>query len=282
MILVGIELQPDAVPLVATGEVDGWLPSQFAMDEDAGGRLRVATTSGGNFSPVARNSNGVYVLAQDGTDLKTVGSVTGIADGEHLTSARFVGDSAYLVTFRQVDPLFSVDLADPEHPKVAGELKVPGFSSYLHPAADGLLLGLGRDADEAGRITGLQLSLFDVSRPSRPVRVDAEAIDLGGAYSNSAAEYDHHAFAYFPESQVVAVPVDAYNFEGAGSHRVVVFKVSKGQGLVPLGEVSLDENASRTFRIGGVLYVVSQNTVKAVTVDDPTVQVGLLDLRDKS
>ena len=274
------ELAPDAVPLVAAGEVDGHVLNQFSLDEDAEGRLRVATTSTDFSNPMAvESSSGVYVLAQEGAELKGVGSVTGLGRTEQIRSVRFVDDRAYVVTFRQVDPLFTIDLSNPVRPRVAGELKVPGFSAYLHPAGDGLLIGLGRDADESGRVRGLQLSLFDVSNPAKPVRLAAQAIDVGGQWAGSAAEFDHHAFSYFPEQQVVAVPVDATADDGTPIHRLVVFKVSRETGIALLGEVSLADLVWRSLRIGGALYAVSPEALKAVGLETPSTVLGELSLR---
>jgi uncharacterized secreted protein with C-terminal beta-propeller domain len=273
-------LLADAVPLAASGEVEGTVLSQYSMDQDAAGRLRVATTSRA-FTPGVESTSGVYVLEQSGTDLRVIGSVTGLGRTEQIRSVRFVGDAAYVVTFRQIDPLFVIDLSDRTKPKLGGELTMPGFSTYLHPAGTGLLLGLGRDADDLGRVRGLQLALFDVSNPAKPKRLDVESIDLGGAWSGSTAEYDPHAFSYFPEQGVVAVPVDLVSDTGGTGHRLVTFRVT-GEGLVPQGETTLDEMIVRSLRIGGVLYAVGNDTIKAVSLDDPSTQVGLLDLREKA
>ena len=141
-----------------------------------------------------------------------------------------------------------------------------------------MLIGLGRDADETGRVQGLQLSLFDVSNPQRPQRLAVEPIDLGGTYAGSRAEWDHRAFSYFPEQGVVAVPVEAYGQNGAPLHRLVMFKVTP-RGFEPLGEVSLDGFAARSLRIGPVLYAVSSESVKAVPLEEPTTTLGTLSLR---
>jgi uncharacterized secreted protein with C-terminal beta-propeller domain len=271
-------LQPDAVTLAAFGEVVGSVLNQYSMDQDAAGRLRIATTSNA-WAAGSETTSGVFVLAQSGTDLKVVGSITGLGRTEQIRSVRFVGDTAYVVTFLQVDPLFVIDLSDPAHPTLGGELTMPGYSSYLHPAGRGLLLGLGRDADELGRVRGLQLALFDVSNPAQPRRLDVEPINLAGGYANSTAEYDPHAFSYFPEHGIVVVPVDTYTTTGTVRHRLAAFKVTD-QGLTPLSEATLGETIVRTFRIGGVLYAVGNDAVKAVKLDDPATQVGLLDLRE--
>lgn len=177
---------------LASGEVTGFLLNQFAMDE-YGGDLRVASTTSPNgwwFSDESQSL--VTVLSQDGAKLQEVGRVDGLGLTEQIFAVRFLGETGYVVTFRQTDPLYVIDLSDASNPTVAGELKIPGYSAYLHPLGDGKLLGLGQDADDNGRVLGTQLSLFDVSNPSDPIRIDT--VTLEGGWSQ--AEGDHHAFTY--------------------------------------------------------------------------------------
>jgi hypothetical protein len=134
----------------------------------------------------------VTVLERDGDVLRRTGSVGGLGKGEQIRSVRFIGDLGYVVTFRQTDPLYTIDLSDPAKPEVAGELKILGYSAYLHPAGPGRLLGVGQDAGEDGRVTGMQLSLFDVSDPANPKRLDA--VSVGDAWTD--VEGDHHAFTF--------------------------------------------------------------------------------------
>ena len=135
-----------------------------------------------------------------------MGKVEGLAAGETIFAARFFGETAFLVTFRRVDPLFAIDLRDPAAPTVAGELKIPGFSHYLHPVQDGFLIGLGRDADEAtGQPGQPQLSLFNVDNLAQPELVDQFLIELGG-WGFSDAFFDHHAIGYFPSYKILVLP----------------------------------------------------------------------------
>ncbi len=131
---------------------------------------------------------------------------------------RFIGDAGYVVTFRQTDPLYTLDLSDPEHPRVRGQLKIPGYSAYLHPVGDDLLLGVGQEATAAGRLRGLQLSLFDVSDLAAPVRL--QQARLADRWSHSAAEWDHHAFLWWPATELrhaaEALAVDGHH-GGAGT-----------------------------------------------------------------
>jgi uncharacterized secreted protein with C-terminal beta-propeller domain len=125
---------------------------------------------------------------------------------------RFAGDVGYVVTFRQIDPLYTLDLANAERPRVLGELKLAGYSAYLHPIGDDLLLGVGQDASDQGRPLGTQLSLFDVSDLRKPARLAAGSVGPGW----SEAESDHHAFLYWPRTGLVVIPFD----QGAAAFRV--------------------------------------------------------------
>ncbi|MEJ2579029.1 MAG: beta-propeller domain-containing protein, partial [Kineosporiaceae bacterium] len=174
---------------LASGSVPGTLLNQFAMDAD-GDDLRVASTTDPSGRPVRPGqpeedgtagdtptaspdpgSGRITVLRQRGAVLTQVGTLSGLGAGERVRAVRFAGDLGYIVTFRQTDPLFTVDLSDPEHPRELGELELLGYSAYLHPLGAGRLLGVGQDADSGGRTTGLQLSLFDVGDPAAPRRV---------------------------------------------------------------------------------------------------------------
>jgi hypothetical protein len=271
-------LGADAVPLVATGQVSGAVLNQFSMDEE-GATFRIATTgwSGdGGTGPVVQSSN-VHVLEQVGDDLETIGGITGIARGERMRSARFAGDRAYVVTFLQVDPLFTVDLADPRNPRLAGELKIPGFSSYLHPVAGDLLVGLGRDVDESGlNDRGLQLSLFDVSDLSGPRRV--ATYKLSEASGHSEAELDHHAFAYFPDQRILVLPVTRRRDPDATVHKLVVLRVN-ADAFERLGEVITPDAVRRNLRIGDVLYAVAPGSVQARDLYQPETLLGEVDTR---
>jgi uncharacterized secreted protein with C-terminal beta-propeller domain len=120
-------------------------------------------------------------------------------------------DVAYVVTFRQTDPLYTIDLSVPERPKVAGELKILGYSAYLHPIGNGLVMGIGQDATDTGQIKGTQVSVFDVSDLSEPRRVDQFTLSEG---SSSQVEYDHHAFLYWGETGLAMVPVQQWSWDG--------------------------------------------------------------------
>ena len=149
------------------------------------------------------------MLNRDGEQLVAVGSIGGLGQGEQIYAVRYVGALAYVVTFRQTDPLFAVDLTDPANPVLAGELHINGYSSYLHPVGDGLLLGIGQEADDSGRVLGLQVALFDVSDPANPTRL--QQLVLGQGSSN--AEYDPHAFLWWEKTGTAVLPVQTYGME---------------------------------------------------------------------
>ena len=261
----------------ASGAVDGWLLSQFSMDEREG-KLRVATTDfsgwgggamegdvatsdGGTSSGSAESggstgsepaprpatpkdeptdpANNVFVLEQADADLNVIGALRGIAPTEQLYAVRFLGETGYVVTFRQTDPLFVVDLSDPTAPSIAGELHVPGYSSYLHPIAGGYLLAVGMDGTEDGTVTGFAVSLFDVRDPANPTRVDQLTIESDD-WSWSEALWDHHAFTYY--NGVLSVPIYTYDYDDAtgawdGFSGLLVVDVDTSAGLSEIGRV---------------------------------------------
>jgi Beta propeller domain len=207
-------LQGSAPPrFLASGTVPGYLVDQYALSE-WNGYLRVATTTGlswaiadGTPSRAAASapaSSGVYVLSTSGSMMEVVGKLTGLGSSERIYSVRYEGPVGYVVTFRQTDPLYTVDLSDPAHPRLVGQLALTGYSAYLHPASATELIGIGQAADSVGHIEGLQVSLFDVSNPAAPSRLATYA--LAGA--RSAAEFDPHAFLYWPASGLIVVPLD--------------------------------------------------------------------------
>lgn len=177
---------------VASGEVAGFLLNQFAMDEYAGDLRVASTTSPGDWWLSDESESRVTVLRPSADRLNTIGMVDGLGLTERIFAVRFMGDVGYVVTFRQTDPLYVVDLSTPTAPAVVGELKIPGYSAYLHPVGDGRLLGVGQDADETGRVLGTQISLFDVSNPASPQRIDQITMESGW----SQAEGNHLAFTY--------------------------------------------------------------------------------------
>jgi uncharacterized secreted protein with C-terminal beta-propeller domain len=215
----------------ATGRVRGHILNQFSMSEHDD-HLRVATTDQAWGAGRDRSGNHLYVLAERGQRLVTVGAIEDLAPGERIYSARMMGDKGYMVTFKQTDPLFTLDLSNPRRPRVAGELKINGFSSYIHPLDDDHLLTVGQDATDEGRIQGAHVQVFDVSDPARPRRSAHRRIEVEGGWSASPAQWDHHAFTYDPRTRVLALPMMSSSFRG-----LAVLEVSKDS-FVELGRIS--------------------------------------------
>jgi uncharacterized secreted protein with C-terminal beta-propeller domain len=246
---------------LGSGSVPGRLLSQYSLSDYAGS-LRLATTS----SEGGKQSSSVYVLNAD--TLKTTGSLSGLGAGEQIYAVRFLGTVAYVVTFRQTDPLYVIDLRNPAAPKLAGTLQLTGYSDYLHDAGNGLLIGVGQEASSAGRVAGLQVSLFDVNDPAAPTRTGH--VVLSDAPGESTL--DPHAFLYWQPTGLIVVPIQSWASDQSG--KVLVLKAS-GTSLTSVGELAnpLSGGASddgqgiqRSLIVDGELWTVSGSGVQ---VSDP-------------
>ncbi len=261
------------VAFADSGTVNGTVLNQFSLDEYKG-YLRIVT-SVNSYTYTSDNakydgratdvtissvsggqSNSVFVLNRD---LEVVGKIEGLADDERVYSVRFDGDTGYFVTFRQTDPLFTVDFFDPENPKILSALKIPGFSNYLHAFDDGLLFGLGMDADEKGSVGFLKLSMFDVSDPANVSEAHKLVIDK--VYYSSAS-YNHKAILINSEKNLIAFPTEnaymIYSYDrenGFELQKSITFSKDGGNG---------DKNAEyywyysemRGLYIGDYMYIV--------------------------
>lgn len=259
----------------ASGRVHGTPLNAFSLSEHAA-HLRIATTE----RPLdgGETVNHLFVLGQttdaDGdATLAITGQITDLAPTEQIYAARFAGERGFLVTFRQVDPLFTLDLSDPTRPAVVGELKVPGFSTYLHPLGADHLIGLGQAADEDGRVTGMQLSLFDVTDFAHPAL--AHALPLGDGWSD--ALYDHHAFTYWAPESLLMVPLNTWGGDSdAVRNGLEMFAVDIDTGFAERGFIDhgdlADGHASieRSVVIGDAVYTVSATGMKANAMADLT------------
>lgn len=233
---------------VASGNVPGWLLNQYSMSE-FDDILRVATTD------QKANASSVYTLRREGGTLRQIGEVGGLGKGERIYAVRFVGKIGYVVTFRQTDPLYTVDLSNPRAPRVVGELKIPGYSAYLHPVNETRLIGVGQDATERGRVQGTQLSLFDVGDLSAPKRIAQHKIARG----HSEAEHDPHAFLYWPAARLLVIPVNT---------SALLVEVGD-ESLRELGTIShgRGDQIRRSLVIGDTLWTISHNAAMASTLD---------------
>ena len=301
-----ISISDGTIEYKSKGEVPGHVLNQFSMDEYQG-HFRIATTTGW------MGQNNVYVL--DG-NLDIAGRLEGLAPGERIYSARFIGSRAYLVTFKKVDPLFVIDLEDPNNPKVLGELKIPGYSDYLHPYDETHLIGVGKDAVDMGSFAwyrGVKIALFDVSDPENPREISKYMI--GDRGTDSYALQDHKAFLFSRSKNLLVIPVllaeideerypggvppDAYGeyvWQGA-----YVFNVSLDDGFVLKGRIthfdngyvsawddyyfdrawngyhSYDYSVKRSLYIDNVLYTISGKLVKINDLEDLS-EIGEIEL----
>lgn len=270
---------------VASGEIRGWLLSQWAMSEHAGD-LRVASTDQLGWDS-ATSENFVSVLRQEGDDLVQIGQVGGLGKTEQIHGVRFMGDVGYVVTFRQTDPLYTIDLKDPTNPVAAGELKIPGYSAYLHPIGEGLLLGVGRDGTEEGQLLGMQLSLFDVSDIKNPQQIQKASI--GDDWGWSEALFDHKAFLWWGKSKLAMLPVEwssvgENEWEWEYHYGAYGFTVDAEEGIQVVGEIKHPEPQAecdwetyycgytpamrRSFVIGDLVYTLSDVGLKSSKLAD--------------
>ena len=236
----------------ASGKVDGYINDSFSIDE-YDGYLRVVTTDD--------ETNGLYILD---SKMKEVGSITGLAEGEQVYSARLLGDTGYFVTYEQTDPLFSVDLSDPKNPKIIGKLKIPGFSEYLHFYGENLLLGIGMDVDEDGFTTnGVKLSMFDISDSSDVKEI--QKYTLENVYS-AAVMYDYKAVLIDPEKNVIGFAADGNNGEN-----YYVFSYNDTNGFECLMNETVNGNGYQSalgVYVYNTLYVVKGNIIEAYDMAD--------------
>ncbi len=238
-----LRLRNADLSLGGIGEVPGSLLNQFSLDEYKG-NLRVATTiSGSNFG-TSESVNDVYILSNS---LSILGQITDLGISERIYSARFVEDKGYVVTFKQTDPFYVLDLADPRNPKRTGELKIPGFSSYLHPITKDKILGVGREN------ANVKLSLFDVADPANPQEVSKYSLS---EYWSQIAD-THHAFLLDDKHQVFFLPAGASGY---------IFSYQGDE--LKLERVVSDISAQRAVYIDDYMYIIGDT--KIVVLDEST------------
>ncbi|MBN2422251.1 beta-propeller domain-containing protein [Candidatus Woesearchaeota archaeon] len=204
-----INVDKDKIKPEANGKVPGHIINQFSMDENDN-IFRIATTLNPRWSRFEKqrteSTNNVYTLNMD---LEILDELEGLAENEQIYSTRFIGERLYMVTFKQIDPFFVIDLSDPENIEELGKLKIPGFSRYLHPYDKDTIIGIGQDATESGRTQGLKISLFDVSDVENPKEIAKYVSD--SRYTQSTAMYEHKAFLFSKEKNLLVIP--AYNYD---------------------------------------------------------------------
>jgi hypothetical protein len=268
---------PSAPQYLGSGQVPGTLIGSYAMSE-YGGYLRVATSVGeptpapadGGPIPAQLSDNVVSVLQPENGALVTVGALHGLGRGEKIYAVLFQGDLGYVVTFNQLDPLYVVDLSNPAQPVLAGQVSLAGYSSFLQPLGNGLLAGVGQSVDSQLQDQDLQLEVFDVADPAQPELVSRQAL---GAGDNSAAEYDPHALLWWPQSDLLVLPVDNYSGDGPSS-AAQVWSVSSSGSLSLVGAISQPQPSGtsgdygypeiqRAAVVGDDIYTISEQGIMA-------------------
>ncbi|MFA7708957.1 MAG: beta-propeller domain-containing protein, partial [archaeon] len=251
---------------ITTGEVQGNLLNQFSMDEDADGYLRLAVTK---TDKEYKNVNAIVILD---IQLQEYSKLDDLAKDERIYSVRFMGDKVFLVTFKQIDPFFVIDLSDKRNPEVLGYLKIPGYSSYLHPISDTLILGIGQDTKVSqwgGTVnSGVKVTLFDVSDYSDPEEVATYKITSENSYT--PVQNDHKAFMYMESEKLIVLPVtENFNTRGPETN-FYVLKVTDSD-IVKTEIISHSGqsygNILRSLYIGKEIYTISDNQIKTYNVD---------------
>lgn len=274
-------------------EIDGNILNQFSIDE-YNGYLRVAVTKYGDDFINSDMSNILYIF--DG-NLKLTSKISDIANGERIYSVRFMGDRAYMVTFKQTDPLFSLDLSDPKKPKITGKLEMPGFSTYLQPYDENHIIGFGKnstDVSENGLILarpgGMKFAMFDVTDMSNPKQmynvnldnvmmqqsfqggnsVSTSTYDVKGSISESDVLYNHKALLFDKDKGIMAFPIVTSNDQGQKCF-MYVYKIDLKNGFKLVYKGESDENGSTTCRamyIGDTLYTIFDSKIVAVDLNN--------------
>jgi hypothetical protein len=278
----------------ASGRIDGYLINQFAMDEHDE-LLRVVTTDFAWWSD-EEPKNSLFILQQNGEKLEQRSSLGGLGKpGERIFAARFTQDRGFLVTFQQIDPLYTLDLSDPDNPAVAGELEVPGVSTYLHPIDAGKIIAVGRNG------SSVELSLFDTSDLYHPRLLHRVSI---GNESYSEAEYNHKAFTWFADENLLALPftrwtgsIDGPYYEYDLFNGLQVYRLDQLNGFEQVGEVDhssfyqgeaeqrwyFPEPIRRSFFVAdseqnSFLYSISSRGIKVNDVEDLVTDLAALPL----
>ena len=296
-----IGIRNGAITYLARGEVPGTLHNQFSMDEYKE-NLRIATTSSVYTPRFGQYTyNNVFVLDKD---MATIGELTHIAEQETIYATRFIGDRLYMVTFKRIDPFFVIDLSKPRDPKVLGELKIPGYSDYLHPYDATHIIGIGKETatnDWGGvSVSGVKLALFDVSDVTNPKLLDK--VQIGDAGSDSAALQDHHAFLFDKGKNLLVIPIRAVTADPAGNREysayrpqiwygAYVFGLTPQTGFTLRGTVqhgagdygyyyygSSASEVRRSLYIGDVLYTMSSKQIMANSLGDINTTIATIPL----
>ena len=279
--IIRFAIEDGKMRVAAQGTVWGTTLNQFSADE-SNGTFRIATTYSRQFDNMNRSvagsnsASGIYVLDMN---LKVIGKIEGLGKTESIYSVRFMDKTAYVVTFRQTDPLYVVSLANPNKPVLKGELKIPGFSNYLHPLTETLMIGVGQQADENGRVTGFKLSLFDVSNPEKPIEKFHKIIQ--GETVSSMVSDTHKAFLLDdrdPDHPLVGLPLARYDYDYAeGNYSgYIMYRIDPDKGFSQAFWTDWGEQypgnygyrVSRGLYIGDYLYLIGENRMASYHYGD--------------
>lgn len=287
--LHAFRLGDDSVTPVGSARIHGAPINQFAMDEHEG-VLRVATWDGAGawWGATGNISSSIFTLSIEENALSPLGEIRDIAPGEQLFAARFLDEMAYLVTFEMIDPLFTIDLSDPANPAIVGELKIPGFSTYLHPLANDHLLAVGIGGDDNGATWNTVVSLFDVSNAADPLMISQYdlAHDNSG-WNWSEALYEHKAFQFRDDLGLLSVPLAASRVTNGTWEWVSSLELVRQDGDTLSHYGSIDHSSyfastdygyspdiRRSFFIGDFIYAISSKAVTVHPVENPSVVVA--------
>lgn len=274
------------IQFVGSNRLKGHILNQFSMDE-YDGYFRAVTTKGNRWDENEVSENNLFILDEG---MKLVGSLTGLAKDERIYSARFMGDKAYMVTFKETDPLFVIDVAVPAAPKVLGELKIPGFSNYLHPLDENHLIGFGYetrvDTQSGGKeplvmTEGMKISLFDVSDLANPKEKDTEIIGDQGTYS--PIQYDHHALFEHQEDHLFGFPISicekkpGKEYSDFKQDGALIYEITPEKGIQRKGDLLRPEVAGQMYEewessiqriiyAGDTIYTIAMKEIKSYNI----------------
>jgi hypothetical protein len=274
--LLTFNLSGSVATPTSIGEVDGYLNDQYSIDY-FNGFYRIATTirqkwgssyneasNSYTWEPISESTSQVYVLEEKSSGLEISGAVKDLGKGEVIQSVRFLGDKGYVVTFHQVDPLFIIDFSSPTEPVVSGELKITGFSQYMHPIKnDNFLLTVGQEATTEGQIIGIKFSVFNVTDPTSPFEAQKYVVENGEGWASTDASWDYHAFRYLDQSEILIVPESIYNWENPSKalDGFVLYKIDLVSGIEPIGNVTHATYEYMQYYCWGSSYLPSRSMV---------------------
>ncbi|MFH1451912.1 MAG: beta-propeller domain-containing protein [archaeon] len=304
-----ISIDKDKIEYQSTGKVPGHILNQFSMDE-YNQNFRIATTIGEVWNSETPSLNNLYILDEE---MKTIGELEGLAPGESIYSVRFMGKRAYVVTFKKIDPLFVIDLSNPESPEVLGKLKIPGYSDYLHPIDENHIIGIGKEAVEAssediiGRnidfawYQGVKLAIFDVRDVENPIEL--HKVEIGDRGTDSDALHNHKAFLYDKEKELLVIPITLAEIQGEPKtdhdygeqtfQGAYVYNVNIKDGFTLKGRIThytkedeakmgyyfWGKNIFRSIFMDDTLYTISNQLIRANNLDSKDLdEIGEVEL----